>query len=100
MSKRIDDTIEDYIAAGVIGAALGALISDKKNRGENSFLGAIALIAILASISAGKKAKRSSLSTVVEEDDAIYEISSAGKRRLIKHIDKERRKVPKNFTLR
>ncbi|MBL8677298.1 MAG: hypothetical protein JNJ47_07795 [Alphaproteobacteria bacterium] len=92
--------VGDLVAAGVIGAALGALISDKKNRGENSLLGAIAFIAIMASLKAGEKAKRSSLSTIVEEDDAIYKVSSSGKRKFIKQIDKEKRKVRENFILR
>lgn len=100
MSRKDDEIIESLIAGGLIGAALATLLSNKKNAGENALLGAIAGAAILASFKANQNAKKTEIPIVVEEDDAIYEITTEGKRKLIKQLPKSRRKVQKKFTLK
>lgn len=88
--KRDDQLLESLIAGGVIGAALGALIS--KDTEEGGILGAIAGAAILATYQASENAKQANLPVLAEEDGKLYEIRPGGQKRYLKDL-------PKQFTL-
>lgn len=89
--------IESLIAGGVIGAALGALISNKK--GEGVVLGSIAGAAIAASMDAYERAKKTGLSMLMEENDTLYEIRSNGRKKKIKDLPVAHTRLRKRFDL-
>lgn len=98
MAKIKENQIESLIAAGVIGAALGALLS--KNKGAGAVLGGIAGAAIAASLEAYENAQGTNLPILVEEGDVLYEIRSNGSKRKIKNLPHSHRAFPKKFTLK
>ena len=98
MSKSERSQIKSWVAAGVIDAAFGAFLV-KKNKTSRASSGGIALAAILGSVEAREKAKETKIPLVVEEDSVLYEVSSSGKRKLIKHLSREERTLSKKFTL-
>ncbi len=63
-------------------------------------LGALALIATLASKKAYKNAENTDIPLVIEEDNKLYKIYSDGRKILIKNLPKSNRSIPSNFTLR
>lgn len=93
-----EEIVESLIAGGVIGAALGALLS--KNKEGGTILGAIAGAAILATFKANEAAKKTKIPMFIEEDDALYEIKADGSKRFVKNIEKSGRQLPKTFKLR
>lgn len=92
------ELLESAVAGGLIGAALGALISDNSKNGAT--LGAIAGAAILASIKAREQAKATNVPMLVEEEGALYEVSADGARKFIKHLPKNTTHIPSKFTLK
>jgi len=92
--------INNLIAGGLVGAALGALLSDENKSGNNAVLGAIAGAAIVATFRANEEAKKSNLPMVLEEDGSLYEVYPNGDRRLLKKIEKPQIKIPSKFNLR
>jgi hypothetical protein len=99
MPKTNNNQIENLIETGVIGAALGALVS-KKNKGAGVVLGGIAGAAITASLEAYENAKETNISFLVEEDDVLYEVRSNGSKKKIKNLPHSNTVLPKKFTLK
>ena len=97
MPKQDPKQIESLIAGGVIGAALGALISN--NKGQGVILGSIAGAAIVASMEAYEKAKKTGLSMFMEENDTLYEIRSNGSKKKIKDLPVANTRLRKRFDL-
>jgi AICAR transformylase/IMP cyclohydrolase PurH len=81
MDKSDDELLKSLISVGIIGGTLAAILSDKKNRGENAALAAIAGAAIVASYQASQKAKETNLpiykikngSLIIEHPDGRVE---------------------------
>ena len=90
------EILESLIVGGLIGAALGALIGNDKN---NSGIGALAGAAILASLKANEKAQKTNIPLLIEEDNALYELSADGSKKLIKLLPKSNSIIPKKFIL-
>ena len=97
MKKSEQEIFESLILGGLIGAALGALVTQKK---ESSLLGAVAGAAILASLSANKKALKSKVPMLIEEGNSIYQITSKGEKKFVKKILKLNQTLPANFKLK
>lgn len=95
--KKDDEIIESLIAGGVIGAALGALLS--KNKGEGATLGGIIGAAILATYKANQIAKGIHVTMVTEENGKLYQINPDGTKQFIKEIEKPI-KFEKQFKLK
>lgn len=93
-----DEILESLIAGGIIGAALGALLSG--NKSKETILGALAGSAILATFKAFEQAKKTEVPVCVEEDGIIYEIQPGGEKKIIKKIDKPSGEIPEKFKLR
>ena len=88
--------IENAIAGGVIGAALGALfLGGKKSTVGAALLGA----AIGAAATALDEARENEMSVLVEEDGVLYELLPNGKRKRIRSMNKKPLMVPSEFTL-
>lgn len=96
--KSDEEILQSLIAGGLIGAALGALLS--KNKEEGSALGALAGAAILATFKANEKAMRMNIPMYVEEDGNLYLIQSGGVKKLVRKIDKPSVKLQEHFKLK
>jgi len=91
-----EELLESLILGGIIGVALGAIITkDKSGTG----LGAIAGAAILASFRANERAKKLNLPMLVEEDNILYQIEKDGTKKVIKEIPKSSVKIKSHFTI-
>ena len=97
MTQKENDIIKSLLTGGIIGNALGVLIT--KSKGAAGALGALAGAAILASVQANENAQKTGIPLVLEEDDALYEVYSDGRKKLIKKLPKTNKILPKNFTL-
>lgn len=93
-----ESILQSLIAGGVIGAALGALIS--KDKGEGAIIGALEGAAILATFKANEQAQEKNLPVYVEEDGSLFEIQPGGGKRFIKSIPKPSVKIPEHFKLK
>jgi glycine zipper 2TM protein len=91
--------LESLIAGGIIGAALGSLLSDKKDK-ESTLLGAVAGAVILATYKANEEARRTNVSFFVEENGKLYEVQQGGTKKFIRNIPKPDVAVPKHFKLK
>lgn len=96
--KNNDEILQSLIAGGLIGAALGALIADKDKQ-SGAELGALAGAVLFATFKANENAKKVNIPMIVEENNAIYEISPDGTKRFIKEIPKSKIEIPSNFIL-
>ncbi|WP_333658899.1 hypothetical protein [Flavobacterium sp.] len=79
------EIIDDLVVGGIIGASLGALISNDKGKGAT--IGAIAGAALFATFNAHESAKKENLTLVYEENGVIYEEHN-GKRRVLKNLER------------
>lgn len=93
------DILESLIAGGVIGATLGALLSNK-NSEEGTLLGAIASAAILATYKANEIANKANVPMYVEENGNLYEVQAGSPKKLIKKIEKPSIKLQEHFKLK
>ena len=96
MIKSEVEIVDSLILGGIIGAALGSLITNDKS---GTGLGAIAGAALFASFKANEKAKQLQFPLVVLENGTLYELNKDGSKKVVKHIEKPSIKVPSNFTL-
>jgi hypothetical protein len=91
------EIIDSLVVGGVVGAALGALISNNKERGIT--IGTIAGAALFATFNAHEKAKRSNLRLVYEEDGIIYEEQN-GVKKVLRKIEKPKISVKNRYKLK
>jgi outer membrane lipoprotein SlyB len=91
--------INDLIAGGLVGAALGALLSNENETGNNAVLGAIAGAAMVATFRANEEAKKTNIPLILEENGNLYEVYRNGEKRFLKKLEKSQTKVPTNFKL-
>ncbi|MFM7024098.1 MAG: hypothetical protein ACKOXB_14090 [Flavobacteriales bacterium] len=96
MSNK-DNEIEKLVAAGIIGAALGALLS--KNKTQGVAIGAIVGAALSASSQAYENATKADVPVMVEEDGVLYKIHPGGKKTKVKKLRKPDSDLPKKFTI-
>lgn len=94
--KSEKEIVDSLISGGIIGSALGALITNRK---EDGILGAIAGAALFAAFKANEKAKELHFPLVTLENSTIYELGADGEKKVVKHIEKPAIKIPSNFKL-
>lgn len=94
--KKNNEVIESLVSGGLIGAALGALVSDNKN---GAVLGALAGAAIAATLQASEDAAKTNLPIVMEENGKLYEVLPGGEKKLIRSLNKPTKKSPPKFRL-
>lgn len=92
-----DEIVESLIAGGIIGAALGALLSKNKETGVT--LGALAGAAILATFKANAAAKKTKIPMFIKENSALYELKADGTKHFVKTLEKPNIKLPQTFKL-
>jgi hypothetical protein len=95
--KSSKTSMDSLIAAGLIGASLGAFLSNDKE--EGAVIGAILGAAISATTKASIEARKTQLPQMVEEHGALYEIDVNGEKRLVKNLNKTTRLLPDQFQL-
>jgi hypothetical protein len=95
--KSSKTSMDSLIAAGLIGASLGAFLSNDKE--EGAVIGAILGAAISATAKASIEARKTQLPQMVEEHGALYEIDVNGEKRLVKNLNKTSRLLPDQFQL-
>ncbi|MBK7127801.1 MAG: glycine zipper 2TM domain-containing protein [Crocinitomicaceae bacterium] len=87
-----DEIIKDAIAGGLIGAALGAMLTGKSDR---SILAAIVGAAINASLKAQQEVKALDTSVVYEIDGIIYRVHPDGSKEFVKRLPRSKRRIYK-----
>lgn len=98
MQNDDNEIVQSLIAGGVIGAALGALLTNDKEQGAT--LGALAGAAILATYKANERAKKTNQPFYVEEQGDLFEIQPNGQKKFIRKIEKPSIKLENNFKLK
>jgi|GEM_PF-1381395 len=95
-AKKKQEIIDGAIAGGIIGAALGALLTGK---GKSTLISALTGVAIGASIKAQKEAKKLDVPVMYEEEGIIYKVYPDGTKELVKEIDKSTTTIPQSFSI-
>ena len=90
------DLIEGALAGGLIGAALGALITGKT---KGAIISAIAGAAIGASWKAFQESKKLDIPFLFEKDGIIYKQMPNGDIVKVKELEKSTTEIPRNFSL-
>lgn len=96
--KNDDEIIESLVAGGLIGAAIGALLS--KNKGEGATIGALIGAAIIGTYKANEKASETHVPMVIEENDKLYRINADGSRQFLRDIEKPSIVLKEKFKLK
>jgi hypothetical protein len=94
-----EEILESLIAGGLIGAALGALLSQKEES-NGAFVGSMLGAAILATYKANQQAKKANIPVYEVENGNLIEIGPNGVKRIIKKIEQSNIILPKNFQLK
>ena len=79
--KNTDEIIESALAGGIIGAALGALLT---GRSKDTLASALLGAAIGASVKALSEAKENQLPVLFEENGTLFQLNPDGSTKLIK----------------
>ncbi len=96
MSKDKNEIVESAIAGGVIGAALGAIIT---GRSKETLASIIVGAAIGASLTAFKNALKTNIPILFEDNGSIYKLYPNGKVEFIRTIEHEVIEIPETFSL-
>lgn len=96
--KQDEEILESLIKGGLIGAALGALLS--KNKENGATIGALAGAAILATFRANEQAMQTNVPMFIEENNTLYEIKADGSKHFVRYIAKPNQQLPKRFKLK
>ncbi len=91
-----DKIIEGALVGGVVGAALGAIITGQS---KGSMTAMLVGAAIGATVNAKKEADEFQLTRLAEIDGKIYKIAPDGTKKLIKSIARTPNTIPDTFTL-
>jgi hypothetical protein len=95
--KNDQEILQFLIKGGLIGGALGALLS--KDKTEGSLLGAIAGAAIFATFRANEEAQKTNVPMYVVEDGYLYQIDKNGTKTQIRKVEKPNIQLKKHFKL-
>jgi hypothetical protein len=90
--------LESLIAGGLIGAALGSLLS--KDKEDGAFIGAILGAAFSATLKANEEAQKTNVPVYVVEEGKLYAIEPGGVKRLIRKLKKSTAKYPNRVKLK
>ena len=96
MSSNKNEIIENALAGGVIGAALGALLTGKS---KGALASAIVGAAIGASIKALREARKTNIPVLYEDNRVIYRLYPNGDREFVKNLEKQEIEIPQKFSL-
>ncbi|GAB4203530.1 MAG: hypothetical protein Fur0023_10460 [Bacteroidia bacterium] len=89
--------IRELIAAGLVGAGIGTIIS--KNKKDGAISGAILASLIYGSIKLFENAKKSGVPFLIVENDTLYRIEQDGTKTPLRKIQKNKKNYPPHFNL-
>lgn len=95
--KSDNEIIESLIAGGLIGGALGALLSN--NNDEGATLGALIGAAVLGTYKANEKAQETLVPMVIEENGKLYQVHANGTKEFLRNLEKPKVKLKEQFKL-
>lgn len=93
-----DKTLDSLVTGGLIGAALGALLS--KDKEEGIMIGGLLGAAISATMQANQEARKTNIPVYVKENGQIFAVDSSGNKVFIKNLEKPSEKFPERFKLK
>ncbi|TDB67323.1 hypothetical protein [Arundinibacter roseus] len=96
--KQDEEIVNTLIKGGIIGAALGALVSENKENGAT--IGALAGAALLATFRANQHALQNNLPMFLEENNVLYEIKADGSKHFVRNLAKTNPLLPEHFKLK
>lgn len=91
------NSIESLIKGGLIGAAIGEMLSSDLEEAEET--GALLVAAFSSTQIAAEEARKTKQSYLVEENNKLYKVSPTGEKMLIKELKKPTGKIPLQFIL-
>jgi hypothetical protein len=95
--KNDDEILQSLIAGGVIGAAMGTMLTQTKEDGV--IVGALIGAAILGTFKANQKANETHMTMIIEENGKLYQINTNGTKQFLRDIEKPSVKLQENFKL-
>ena len=95
---RQDKNLELLVSGGLVGAALGALLS--KDKEDGILIGGLLGAAISATMQANQEARKTNIPVYIEENGKIVAIDSSGNKALIKNLEKSSEKFPEQIKLK
>ena len=93
-----NEIVKNLVAGGIIGAALGAMISDDNQQGAT--IGAIAGAVIFATLKANEEAKKTHVPFYIQEDFVLYKINTDGTKEFVRTVEKHKTDLKKHFILK
>ena len=96
--KENNKAFESLIAGGLIGAALGAILS--KDKEEGSILGALIGAAISATLKANENAQQTNQPVLIVENGKLYQVYSDRKKKFLKNLPTSSTKWPEHLKLK
>ncbi|MDI9342471.1 MAG: glycine zipper 2TM domain-containing protein [Sediminibacterium sp.] len=97
MSEEDNDFMKPLITGGLIGAALGALLS--KNKDEGAIIGALLGATFSATLKANEEAQKTHVPFYVEEGGKLFRVEADGSKTFIRTIEKPTVRFPDQFKL-
>ena len=95
-TKTKNERIENAIAGGLVGAALGAVLTNKS--GDTIIAGLVGA-AIGASISAMDEANNIPTPIMLEEYGKLYKRYADGRMEFVKDLPRHNQKIPSTFSI-
>lgn len=95
-AKNKHEIIEGFLAGGLIGASLGAILTGKK---KETIVASLVGAAIGASIIAQKEAESLTTPIMYEENGRIYKRYANGSIEFVKDLPKSRAVIPSTFSI-
>jgi hypothetical protein len=96
--SRETNTIESLVKGGLIGAALGAILS--KDKEDGAMIGALLGAVFSATLQANQNARKTNVPVYVEENGKLFVIEPNGTKLFIRDIQKPTLNYPKRFKLK
>lgn len=98
MNREDEDTLNNLIKGGLIGAGLTALLKRQVD-GEDMAVGALLGAAILAAFKASERAKETKIPILVHEGDSLYWNHPDGHKEFFKKLPNNSKSLPTKFNL-
>jgi hypothetical protein len=94
--KSKDEIIERALAGGLVGTALGALLTGKS---EDTITAALVGAAIGASVKALKEAKEYNMPVMIEENGILFQLNPDGSKIQIRKLRISTKRIPQVFSI-
>lgn len=98
MTREDEETLNNLIKGGLLGAGLTALLSRRAD-GEDIAVGAILGAAIVAAFKASERAQKTKIPVLVLEGHSLYWKHPDGRKELYKELPNDTHNLPPKFRL-